>query len=55
MALRDAVLRKPLGLRFSAEDSTPKDSLAMSACYREDSLVGRLVCCRKATISACGR
>jgi predicted GNAT family N-acyltransferase len=43
VALRDSVLRKPLGLRFSDEELKAEEGSRHIACYRGDSLVGCLV------------
>ena len=41
--LRDTVLRKPLGLRFSAEELKAENDCRHVACYHGDRLVGCLV------------
>jgi predicted GNAT family N-acyltransferase len=43
--LRDAVLRKPLGLQFSAEELDAENRSHHVACYRGNKLVGCLVLC----------
>jgi len=43
--LRDAILRKPLGLRFSAEELEAERTSHHVACYRGDRLIGCLVLC----------
>ncbi len=41
--LRDSVLRKPLGLQFSAEELDAEKDSHHLACYRGERLVGCLV------------
>ncbi len=41
--LRDSVLRKPLGLHFSADELAAEEDSLHIACYRGESLVGCLV------------
>ena len=41
--LRDSILRKPLGLQFSAEELEAEKDSRHVACYRGDRLVGCLV------------
>jgi ribosomal protein S18 acetylase RimI-like enzyme len=43
VALRDAVLRKPLGLQFSAEELAAEKESRHLACYRGERLAGCLV------------
>ena len=45
VALRDSVLRKPLGLQFSAEELRAEADSRHVACYRGDRLVACLVLC----------
>ena len=43
MALRDSILRKPLGLHFQTEELNAESDSRHVACYRGDRLVGCLV------------
>jgi ribosomal protein S18 acetylase RimI-like enzyme len=43
--LRDAILRKPLGLQFSTEELEDEGGSHHLACYHDDRLVGCLVLC----------
>ena len=43
VALRDSVLRRPLGLQFSVEQLRAEEDSRHIACYRDDTLVGCLI------------